>query len=82
MMFIFDSYWLITTLADMKAKKSIKKYSYENHINDPLPNHTHMSEIREQLRQALEQLEQAKLSIELENQKRVLAEHQHQQLKE
>ena len=47
----------------MKQKKSIKKYNYDGNINETLPSHAHMTDIREQLRQALEQLEQAKLSI-------------------
>ena len=44
----------------MKGKKSLKKYTYEN---DSLPNHAHITDIREQLRQALEQLEQTKLTV-------------------
>lgn len=66
----------------MKPKKSLKKYAYDNNLNDSLPNHAHVADIREQLRQSLEQLEQSKLTIELENQKRILAEHQYQQIKE
>ena len=66
----------------MKAKKSIKKYTYDNNLNESITNHAHVADIREQLRQSLEQLEQSKLTIELENQKRILAEHQCQQIKE
>ena len=47
----------------MKAKKSMKKYTYDRNIADSLPNHAHVTDIREQLRQALEQLEQSKLTI-------------------
>ena len=49
----------------MKGKKSLKKYTYDNQLNDSLPNHAHVADIREQLRQSLEQLEQSKLTIEL-----------------
>lgn len=45
-------------------------------------NQTHLSDIREQLRYTIEQLEQHKLSSDLEGQKRMIAEQQAQMLKE
>lgn len=37
----------------MKAKKSVKKYTYDSGLNESLPNHAHIADIREQLRDAL-----------------------------
>lgn len=65
----------------MKHKKSNKKYAIESQLNDSISNQNYIADIKQQLREAFEQLEQYKLSSELEGQKRLLADQQWQKLK-
>lgn len=65
----------------MKDKKSTKKYVIDSTFSDSYANQTHLSDIREQLRHTIEQLEQHKLSSELESQKRLIADQQCAMLK-
>jgi ribosomal protein S20 len=49
----------------MKNKKSNKKYTIDPQLSDTISNQSYISDIREQLREAFEELEQYKLSSEL-----------------
>jgi uncharacterized protein YecA (UPF0149 family) len=65
----------------MKNKKSSKKYALDPQLSDTISNQSYISDIREQLRETFEELEQYKLSSELEGQKSLIIEQQCTMLK-